>query len=260
MSKPISIVLSGDGPEARSVFISRGESKTLIPLDESISSPGSTGMVFEWTSAAGQTHRYQPRVSQKGIEIQPSEEDLPEFFMFPAAYMPSASENAARFSELSFDGKEEEFIGLFRREYPWIKDLSIQVVAGQPVLHASLEGNRKIPVNEISSGINRMVGILLAIASRPRSVVIVDEVENGVYYEHHAALWRFLIDFSRKFNSQLFLSTHSREWIEALFEYDNLAMDEISYFRVRRGGDSHSVKRFTGKELELGIRQGSEVR
>ena len=72
------------------------------------------------------------------------------------------------------------------------------------------------------------MAVLLGIASRRRSVVLVDEIENGLYYKHHKKYWDAILHFGRNYESQIFLTTHSREWLElsgaAGDEVDDIAL------------------------------------
>ena len=188
---------------------------------------------------------------------------MPDYFYFSAMTVGGSGENAARFSELSKARQQKQFVELFTKEYPWIEDLSIEVTAGQPVIHATLHDMRdKIPLNSISSGINRLLSILLAMASHPGSIVCVDEIENGLYHKHQRAFWRWLLSFSQKFDDQLFLSTHSEEWLQALVSVaSEQAMKDVALWRIERNEKGKTIfHEFEGLTLKAGVEQGAEVR
>ncbi|MEH2546364.1 ABC-type transport system involved in cytochrome c biogenesis ATPase subunit [Bradyrhizobium sp. AZCC 2262] len=260
---PISIILSGSGPEARSVFINRGPAQTLIPLSDS-SSPGSSGSYnFVWKDHTGQEYDGSPMFKGTQLSFPPEREHLPDFFFFSSTSIGGAAENAARFSELSKARQHRRFVELFVKEYPWIEDLSIEVLAGQPVIHATLKDmQEKVPLNSISSGINRILSILLVMASHSRSVVLVDEIENGLYHKHHESFWRWLISFSKASESQLFLSTHSAEWLRSLTTaVDDETMNDFAFWRIERDESGKpELFRFDGITLKSGIEFGAEVR
>lgn len=262
---PISIVLSGSGPEARSVHINRGQpNPTLIPLDAAISASTHTAAYScIWRDFKGNEYDGSPSFTGASISFPPDREHLPDFFYFASTAVGGATENAARFSELSKARKHRQFVELFVKEYPWIDDLSIEVLAGQPVIHATLKDmQEKVPLNSISSGINRILSILLVMASHPRSVVLVDEIENGLYYKHHESFWRWLMSFSQSTESQLFLSTHSEEWLGALVaSADEEAMKNVGFWRLERNEKGQpEIFEFDGEALKSGIEFGVEVR
>ena len=45
---------------------------------------------------------------------------------------------------------------------------------------------------------------------------MIDELETGIHYENQLAVWQMLLSASQKFNTQLFISTHSYEMLEYL--------------------------------------------
>jgi AAA15 family ATPase/GTPase len=197
------------------------------------------------------------------MTFPPEREHLPDFFSFASTMIGGAVENATRFSELSKARKQRQFVELFVKEYPWIEDLSIEVLAGQPVIHATLQDmQEKVPLNSISSGINRILSILLVLASHSRSVIVVDEIENGLYYKHHKSFWRWLLSFSKASESQLFLSTHSAEWLRSLVEAaDTKEMENIGFWRLERDDKGKpEIFEFNGEALKSGIEYGAEVR
>jgi len=138
--------------------------------------------------------------------------------------------------------------------------LSLEVVAGAPTIYATLVDGERLPLPNVSGGINRLASILLSIASRPKSIVLLDEAENGLYYKHHTTVWTWLLTFARVDESQLFLSTHSEEWLEALFAATNDTND-IALWRVERSKVGPAIiRQFSGKTFMAGIETGGEVR
>ena len=262
--RTISVDLIGSGQEARNLTISRGEADVLIPFSgfDQKDAGNPTPLVFSWRDSKGVAHVASPRITPQGIQLGVSAEDLPNFFLFPANHTVPASENAQRFSELSRARKADAFMSAITKEYDWIKDLKIEVVGGFPVLHASMAGlESSLPINSISGGVNRLVSIMLALAARPNGVILVDEIENGIYYKHKVPLWRSILRLARDNNCQLFLTTHDEEWLEALVEAADAKVDDLSLWRLERGKDATRVlHQFSGENLKAGIETGGEVR
>ena len=119
--------------------------------------------------------------------------------------------------------------------------------------------DEQIPITSISGGINRFITMLLMIASREQSVVLVDEVENGIYYSHHKAFCKAILTFASEYNSQLFITTHSEEWLESLADVIDTSLDDVALWRAERVGGAPLIRQFTGKQVPIGIDTG-EVR
>lgn len=262
LKREISIVLKGDGPENRELLVTRKSSNLIIPLETISESAdqGSRQICFIWKDFKGVVHEVTPRIIDGNIEYAGVEEDVPDFTYFPANTLISASESAGRFSKLSRVGEEKEFIKIFTKEYKRLESLNVEVIMDQPVLFATVSGQKiKRPLTDISGGINRLVSIMLGIAFARKSIVLVDEIENGLYFKSHIEQWRSLLSLARNYDSQLFLSTHSGEWLEALVEAAGKKVDDISLWRIEETENGPYVRQFTGKQALAGMKFG-EVR
>lgn len=265
MSKGVAIDLSGDGPEARSLFISRTHGGSLLfpllAIDQSVQVPGGQ-LLFQWKDALGHTRQANFQVGPNGsVGFGSTGEDLPDFFYFASNQPVGSLETAAQFSELSRARRAKQFVEAFTKEYPWIEDLNIEVVGGAPVLHAAVKGvSEKIPVANVSGAISRIISVLLAISAHPKGVVLVDELENGLYYKHYTSVWRTVLSFCRANGTQLFTTTHSLEWLAALAEADDSDLSDVRLWRIERGPEEPVIRTFSGRQLRAGVEIGGELR
>lgn len=259
-TRTISLILAGEGIESRSLKIARGGNEALaLGLDTPpvISSQFS----LTWRDSLGTERTVTPSVGSDGYKMPDTGERVDVGFFFPANQLIGSLENATRFSDLSKSNRSNDFISIFKNEYPWIGNISIEIHGGGPVLFAEMKGTKKkIPVPNISSGINRSMAIMLAIASSPKSVVLVDEIENGIHHAHLVTMWRSLISFLRKFDCQMFVSTHSAECISALVAAADGEMSDIALFQTMRGDEENSVRVSTGIDMELAVKYDEEMR
>lgn len=261
MDRTISIVLGGITEECRSLLIGRGDSFGEMNLSPSGEETNRGSMVFTWVDAKGIRHSVTPEISTKGIKLSGTGERITDFFFFPCNLVPNSVETAGRFSELSSGGNETEFVALFKKQYPWIEDISIEALGGAPVLVARLKGKKvKLPVASLSSAINRYMSILLAIQNRKRAAVLVDEIENGVYHEDQGDLIKQMLMFARRFETQLFVSTHSKEWLRAFSKAMGNDTDDIAMWRLDRTDAGPVVHQFSGKQLRNALEIGADPR
>ncbi len=264
MTKGIAIDLTGDGPEARSLFISRSRGGSLLfpfAAEETVQVPGGQ-LSFQWKDASGLTRQANFQVGANGsVGFGSTGEDLPDFFYFASNQAVGSLETATQFSGLSRARRDKQFVSAFTKEYPWIEDLNIEVVGGAPVLHATVQGlNEKIPVANVSGAISRIVSVLLAISAHPNGIVLVDELENGLYYKHYPSIWRSVLSFCRSNRTQLFTTTHSLEWLAALADTDEAYLADVKLWRLERGTREPIVRTFSGKQLKAGLDIGGELR
>jgi hypothetical protein len=255
--------LKGTGPATRSLRITRGPGDVRIPREArsteetEILSP----IVFEWTDFKKRRHRAGVRVTSKGIEFQSTGEILPTYFFYAAQAPSAARENADRFTDLRKMQKDRDFVRLFTDVFDWIGDMSVESNAGAPVLSATVrDPTLVLPLPAVSGGANRMAAILLAIAHRRDGIVLVDEVENGVFFAKHLAFTKAIVRFAREFRCQLFLSTHSQEWLRAFAQAVGDDVGDIALWRIERAGTGPAMTRFGGGTFKAGIEHGAEVR
>ena len=161
---------------------------------------------------------------------------------------------------MSMDRKAK-FIRVFTEQYSWLEDLKVEFAVGVPAIYAIVKGlENTLPVTSVSGGINRIMTFLLTMASRDQSVILIDEIENGLFHTRHDSYWKSILDFAREFKSQLFLTTHSGEWIESLSRVYIAKKDDVSLWRVESAEGTPTVKQFTGASLKTSIDIGGEVR
>ena len=67
----------------------------------------------------------------------------------------------------------------------------------------------------MGEGIARLTSIVLAIGNSSNGVVLVDEIENGFHHSVLHKVWRVIGEAARRFNTQVFATTHSMECIVA---------------------------------------------
>jgi ABC-type molybdenum transport system ATPase subunit/photorepair protein PhrA len=257
------ITLKGSGQEARSLIIEKGEDSARLNRGQKLSeATPSSPILFKYTSSAKKKYTSSVWSSDKGIEFRGTAESLPGFFYFSAFAAASAKESAELFSALPKD-KRDSFVEEFSKTFGWVKNVLVKASGGNSALWAEVtigSSNLEIPLSALSGGASRIASILIAMISHKATVVLVDEVENGVFYAKHELVAKLLLDFSRRFGCQLFMSTHSQEWLRAFVNATKGKVEDISLWRVERGEAGPEVRQFSGKTFESGIRHGAEIR
>lgn len=86
-----------------------------------------------------------------------------------------------------------------------------------------LKKDRQHPVllSSLGDGVNRYIAILCAIWASQDGVLLVDEIENGIHYSNYGKLWELIFKAAKEANCQLFITSHSKECIEAFNIYQN---------------------------------------
>lgn len=266
---PISIELHGPPKDQRTleVFYDKANAPVLPFGKLEVDSEFVADIVFRWRSTFGDSVS-RPRFSDRGLVFErdrqdgPSREraDLAEPVLFlDQAMREGPEQNANRLSALSKQNKEKAVVEALCQEFPFVESLSVEIDAGTPTVYAAVRSiPEKIPAALVSGGVNRMVSMLLGIASFP--VVLIDEMENGFHYERLASVWGALVSFSQRFDAQVFANVHSRECLEAAAEAAANNEEEFCLVRMQKDDGEVSIERFSGSELAGAIHHGFEVR
>jgi predicted ATPase len=268
MKRAISIALEGSARDNRSVRIYRRASSLILPTKKGRQNKGSTsqlvvsgtGLTFEWTDSDGVKHPYSPKISSAGLELPGADEDLSGFFFFSSSVISSPQENATRFSALN-KKKRSAFVDSIRSEFPWIQDITTESRAGIASLDVEVSGvDGSLPLGAVSSGINKLISVLLALASQAGFVTLIDEFENGVYFQRYQQYCQALLKFAYESDGQLFITTHSDQFLKALIAAGSEHIDDISLIRAERGDNGSTVSVLDGEQFRDTILYGGEVR
>ncbi len=81
---------------------------------------------------------------------------------------------------------------------------------------------------------------LLISDAKALTVLLIDEIENGLHYSAHEEFWENIFTLCKSLNVQVFATTHSREMILA---FNNVALQygEGAYFEMARDIDTGAI-------------------
>lgn len=171
-------------------------------------------------------------------------------------------EVAVQYSELDINGESEKLIDFLRIIEPKIKGISnVSLANNKSMLYVDIGINKKIPMSFMGDGISRLTSILLAILTTKNGIVFIDEIENGIHYSVQNKIWKSILKAADENNCQIFVSTHSYEFLNACIEgTDEIYRDKLAYFRLEQIEDKTQAKRLTYDNLKTSVSNGWEVR
>ena len=107
---------------------------------------------------------------------------------------------------------------------------------------------------------NKFIAILVAIGFAQNGVVLIDEIENGLHYKIHTPMWEAISDFAIQNNVQVFATTHSQEFLEAIAPLASKNGSDYSLLRTERQNGEVQIENFSGKEFAGAVESGFEIR
>jgi AAA15 family ATPase/GTPase len=90
-------------------------------------------------------------------------------------------------------------------------------VAGT-LLEIKRAGEPFMPLSFFGDAINKVVNIAIQIINNKGSILLIDEIENGLHYTAHQKFWEYIFKLAVEFDVQVFATTHSGEMIRAFAE------------------------------------------
>jgi AAA15 family ATPase/GTPase len=237
-------------------------SSSQIALD--IEKPQATSssirpIVFRWR--IGEADYPCPlKIVNNQIVVDTPPEPYPAVF-FASSLPTSARETAERLSLLSVQGEKAKVVETVKKIYPTIVDLNSESIAGQQMVWVSVRGlKRAIPLSTVSSGINRFSAFLLWMSLNPGGVILIDEIENGFYFNDYRDVFRTLVEFCDAYKVQLFAAIHSWEFLKAVAGVMKNRESDLSMLRPKFRNGECTFQQIEGISSVEAINQDLEIR
>jgi len=264
-TQKISLQIVGSQENTASLDVSYSSQTVLaVPLD---TSTGEAQLAvypldFEWKDHTGKVTKGRIKIGgARGLEMEAIIDTVPCALFAPGWGIATPQEHAQRFSDLSKINQEGPVTDAVREEFPFIKTLSVELSGGAGVIHASVDHlPGKVAVGVVSNGVMKFLYLLLGITAFRKGVVLVDEIEDGFYYDRLSDIWSSLLRFCTNAECQLFATTHSLECLKAMLPAVEKHQEDFSLIRTTHENGKVRVSVFSGKALLSLIRQGFDPR
>jgi len=213
-------------------------------------------IVFTWKRGGSRDIVIKPTVTPTGLDTHHAAIDFFPMIWFNPNGADAPDVTARRYSELSKRKLAQPIVEAIRGEFDFIEDLSIEFHSGLPMLFATVKGKpQKVPIGLVSDGIQRLIAILLGIAYYKNGAVLIDQLEDGFYFDHFPSIWKVIYSFSVRYNTQLFVSTHSDECLSAVQDTLKANSGDFQLLRAERNDKTCSIRQFDGDTLLSAIQQ-----
>ena len=119
-----------------------------------------------------------------------------------------------------------------------------------------------MPIHTMGDGIRKLLHIALIMLTKPGSIILLDDVENGLHYSLHDKFWEMISSLAIKENCQIVATTHSYECISGALEGIKKANleDKFAYLRLDKTDGTVIPKTYTSDMLERALDKDWEVR
>jgi AAA15 family ATPase/GTPase len=133
---------------------------------------------------------------------------------------------------------------------------------GEPTIYLKRHGEKRLPLSLFGDAMNRVAEIILKIINNQDSVLLIDEIENGIHHSNQVRFWEILYKLAEQLNIQIFATTHSLEMTQAFIKAGLDQPNSAAHFELTRNVKTKKVVAISRdlETLEYGINHNKEVR
>jgi hypothetical protein len=228
--------------------------------------------VLTLTPMGLRTHRPQPSQPQFTFHINPngqvgwSQKQNPsaQEFIVLSTRLEHPAKDADLYNQVSLrQGGEERLLDLLKQIDPRLQKLRYAKAPGmsQALVYAYFGTTNAISMTQTGQGFSKLFSLFCRMLLSKAQVVLIDEIENGLYYETLPEIWEGIAALAQTEHIQVFATTHSRECIIAAHETMKKTADyDFALHRIQRVKGSIEVVTHDSEMLDAAITSGLEVR
>ena len=255
--RPAHVFIAGDGGHSRSVRVFHGGGEASVG-EGAVAVPSSVS--FAWREGDAPEEIITPGTDKKGKLLAGSARPS----QMKGAFLSlgwNADASVERFAALRKAGGAETLLGKMREQFDGIEDVSVGREQGHRALLVKRRGMKaRLPLDLLSAGLRKIFDVLLYFVARPRDFLLVDELDNGVYFGRHELFWKQIVEFCIAYETQLFATVHSREFLEAALPAMRAQSQEFSLVRVYQEEGVGKAAIVSGAGCATLLESGLEVR
>lgn len=219
-------------------------------------------LTFERVDYLGVASTLRAQINQQGVlMMEPGADLVKPSEYFASSWQINGPQVANWFSQLSIESEKDEIVKIITEQFDEIQDLATESPFGIGTIYATLKNKRrKRPVSVVSGGLTKFIYLLVAIETYKSGVVLIDEIENGIYFKMYPAFWNALWKFTGEAQSQLFLTTHSWENLKAAAPVIEEHKDDFALIQTYQERGVVKAAVVQGKDAAAAIESGIEIR
>lgn len=177
---------------------------------------------------------------------------IPNYKSFSGRFIPSGDigfNNAisvvAEIRKLKKENDLNKYLRIFDEK---ISDIE---VIGNDVMLDIADMPKRVSINVMGEGFKKYFLIVSALILNKQQYICIDEIENGLHFEAMKKLIESIVKLSNKAKIQLFISTHSYEFLEIL---NNIALEtksnNIAVFNLKQTEEKLQTTRYDMADLK----------
>ena len=177
---------------------------------------------------------------------------------------PNPVQDAENYNQVALLADGERRIEEIMREVePRVRRLRYAKLPGttSPLIFVDIGLSRAVPATQMGQAFNRILHIYTHVMANQATVLLVDEIENGIFSESMPRIWKGLLALCERESIQIFATTHSRKCVMSAHETEKeRGKQELSVQRLQIVKGNVEAVSLASPHLEMASDMGLEVR
>lgn len=164
-------------------------------------------------------------------------------------------------TQLVTEKRTEELVKVLKLIEPSLTNLLPLTEERIPVIYADIGQKNLLPISLLGTGLSNCMRIILPCLIRKNATILVDEFEDGLHHSLFVPIIGAVFDLARRNNNQLFISTHSAEFLTRLLQVvDESKSDDVSFYRLARKGIRGTISKYEPAEAASLLESNIDLR
>ena len=236
---------------------------TEIPLDHTDGTSATNffderSLIFQYNGPSGKCVKSHIRMRGQRLEVDQPATNVPFHAVILLSRIRNLQEDAIRLGRLRQQKQDDLLLKALKIFEPKLQSIEDNSSSGIPMIWGDIGWPELVPLSVMGEGMTLIARLVLAIASVPDGVVLVDEIENGIHHSILPDVWPVVDEAARQFRTQIFATTHSLECVTAAHE--SLSTDRFCLHRLEVADGTSRCVTYEPDSIQAAIRHGLEVR
>lgn len=174
------------------------------------------------------------------------------------------SEISKLWDNVSITDSEELVISslkIIAKDLQRISFVSLEEEKPERIAVVKVDGkSERVSLKSLGEGMNRLLGIVLALVNCKDGILLVDEIESGLHYSVLPDVWKLIFKTAKDLNVQVFATTHSKDCVEAFAQAAYDSPDDGMLIRLERHDEKIVAKTIEEEMLVDAVNYEVEVR
>lgn len=172
-------------------------------------------------------------------------------------YIRNNRETANRVKSIIENKKKAEILGLINLFETEVDDIFSD---GEEIQLSKKNIAKMLPLSSFGNGLSSIINIISHIVLDDVKFLFIDEIEAGIHYLNYEKFCSALIEVANTKDIQIFMSTHSKEFLEIFCKEMKKVDEDISLYRFKKVKNNLKEIYYSKEEIIDSIENEWEIR